>query len=191
MRNYHRIAAAATLTLITGAGGALAQHAPDSPRREMSHAVEHDSRMPTQPGQEAFATIKEIVRILETDPHTDWSRVNIPALREHLIDMSEVTLNAHAKPEPIPGGLRIAVTGEGRTRAAIRRMVTMHARVIDGRNGWSVSARPSANGVMLTVTASNPKEVAKIRGLGFMGIMVSGSHHQMHHLAIARGQMTY
>jgi hypothetical protein len=30
-----------------------------------------------------------------------------------------------------------------------------------------------------------------IRGLGFMGIMVQGAHHQMHHLAIARGQMAY
>jgi len=30
--------------------------------------------------------------------------------------------------------------------------------------------------------------VQKIRALGFMGIMVQGSHHQMHHLAIAKGE---
>ena len=47
--------------------------------------------VPTMPGQEAFGTIQEIVRMLEADPATDWSKVNIGALREHLIDMDEVT----------------------------------------------------------------------------------------------------
>src|SRR4051794_21173706 len=51
---------------------------------------------PTLAGQEAFGTIQEIVRNLEADPKTDWSRVNIAALREHLIDMHEVTLRAVA-----------------------------------------------------------------------------------------------
>ncbi|MCP6769380.1 hypothetical protein NL529_31490, partial [Klebsiella pneumoniae] len=50
-----------------------------------------DAVAPTHPGQEAFGTIQEIVRILEADPATDWSKVNIGALREHLIDMDEVT----------------------------------------------------------------------------------------------------
>ena len=51
---------------------------------------------PTMPGQEAFGTIQEVVQILEADPTTDWSKVNIAALREHLIDMNEVTLRAVA-----------------------------------------------------------------------------------------------
>ena len=34
------------------------------------------------------------MRILEADPTTDWSKVNIGALREHLIDMDEVTMRA-------------------------------------------------------------------------------------------------
>ncbi|MCC2098329.1 MAG: hypothetical protein KDJ29_15640, partial [Hyphomicrobiales bacterium] len=42
---------------------------------------------PVQPGQSAFAAIQEIVEILEADRSTDWSKVNIPALRQHLIDM--------------------------------------------------------------------------------------------------------
>ena len=50
--------------------------------------------LPTMPGQEAFGTIQEIVRMLEADPSTDWAKVNIAALREHLIDMNEVTLRA-------------------------------------------------------------------------------------------------
>jgi hypothetical protein len=34
--------------------------------------------------------------MLEADPKTDWSKVNISALREHLIDMDEVTMRASA-----------------------------------------------------------------------------------------------
>lgn len=191
MRHCLRIATAVTLTLTAATGGAWANSSPHNPHSLMPHTSQQDSRVPTQPGQEAFGTIKEIVGILEADPHTDWSRVNIPALREHLIDMNEVTLHAHAQSERIPGGLRIAVTGKGRTLAAIRRMVVMHARVINGLHGWSVSTQPRTDGVTLTVTASDPRQISMIRGLGFMGIMVQGSHHRMHHLAIARGQMAY
>ena len=45
---------------------------------------------PTMPGQDAFGAIQEIVQILQSDPKTDWSKVNIEALRQHLIDMNEV-----------------------------------------------------------------------------------------------------
>jgi hypothetical protein len=139
------------------------------------------------PGQDAFGAIQEIVRILEGDRATDWSRVDIDALREHLIDMNEVTLRAISRAETIEGGLRILVTGSGRTLSAIRRMVRAHAREVDARRGWSVAASPIADGVVLTVTATDPAEVTKIRALGFMGVMVQGAHHQPHHLAIARG----
>ncbi len=50
---------------------------------------------------------------------------------------------------------------------------------------------PVPNGVLLTVTSSDPKEALHISGLGFIGILVSGSHHQPHHLAIARGEFTH
>lgn len=49
------------------------------------------TQQPTLPGQDAFGTIQEIVQILQSDPTTDWSKVNISALRQHLIDMNEVT----------------------------------------------------------------------------------------------------
>jgi len=50
--------------------------------------------VPKEPGQDAFGTIQEIVQILEADPKTDWSKVNLEALRQHVIDMNEVTLKA-------------------------------------------------------------------------------------------------
>jgi hypothetical protein len=47
------------------------------------------------------------------------------------------------------------------------------------------------NGALLTVTARDPKETQHIRGLGFIGILASGAHHQAHHLAIARGETVH
>ena len=49
-------------------------------------------------------------------PKTDWSKVNIDALRQHLVDMNSVTLAANVKNEPIDGGMRFDVTGEGPVR---------------------------------------------------------------------------
>jgi hypothetical protein len=52
--------------------------------------------------------------------------------------------------------------------------------------------RPNCpDGVLLTVTSSDPQRVHHIRGLGFIGLMVSGEYHQMHHLAMANGEMMY
>jgi hypothetical protein len=150
------------------------------------HAMHHGGL--ALAGQDAFGAIGEVVALLEADPVTDWSKVDIEALRQHLIDMNEVTLNAVATAKSIDGGLEIAVIGTGRTLAAIRRMVPMHATEIDGQYGWHAQAAPLADGVLLTVTASDVKETRHIRGLGFAGLMVSGSHHQAHHLALAKGE---
>jgi hypothetical protein len=145
---------------------------------------------PTMPGQDAFGTIQEIVRILEADPNTDWSKVNIDALRQHLIDMNEVTLNAVADERPFDRGVEITVTGEGRTADAIKRMVPAHVHELDAM-GWDAKTEDLPNGVKLIVTSDDPKQVTKLKALGFMGIMVQGSHHQMHHLMMAKGEFTH
>jgi hypothetical protein len=145
--------------------------------------------LPTQPGQDAFGAVQEIVAVLEADPATDWSKVNLDALRVHLIDMNEVALHADAAVERIDGGIRVAVTGTGRTLAAIQRMLPEHAREMNGKNGWMEQAEPRPDGMTLTVTATDPKQTSIIRGLGFIGVMASGGHHQMHHLMMAKGEM--
>jgi hypothetical protein len=182
---------ATALAVLLSSVQAQAQTAP-APMNHAAHgAAAHEEAVPGMPGQDAFGAIQEIVRILEADPGTDWSRVNIDALRDHLIDMDEVALHAAAHAEQIEGGLRIRVTGMGRTLEAIRRMVPAHAREMDGHEGWSVSTQPIAEGVVLAVTSADPAQVVKIRGLGFMGIMVQGAHHQPHHLAMARGTLSH
>jgi hypothetical protein len=148
---------------------------------------------PTMPGQDAFGAIQEIVRILEADPKTDWSKVNLEALRQHLIDMNEVTLKADVVAKSIDGGIEVTVTGTGRTVEAIQRMVPAQAHQVDQThlNGWSAKTEPLPNGVLLTVTSSDPPQVKHIRGLGFIGFMASGSHHQAHHLAMAKGEFVH
>ncbi|MCW5731951.1 MAG: hypothetical protein KIT20_14415 [Alphaproteobacteria bacterium] len=170
----------ATLSL---AALAQHQHQPQHPQGHAGAAL----HSPAMPGQDAFGAIQEIVRILLADPATDWSKVDLAALREHLIDMNEVTLNARAREHRRPDGIDIDVSGEGRTREAIRRMVVAHAREIDGMNGWRVRAEASESGARISASADSPGEVAKLHGLGFIGLMVQGDHHQPHHLAMARG----
>ena len=145
---------------------------------------------PALPGQDAFGAIAEIVRILEADPATDWSRVGVERLRQHLIDMNEVVLRAAVTRTPIPGGLVMDVTGAGRTEQAIRAMVVPHAIELDRTASYTARTEIIPGGVRLTVVAKPPDAaavVARIRGLGFVGLLTEGAHHQAHHLAMARG----
>jgi hypothetical protein len=142
---------------------------------------------PTMAGQDAFGTIQEVVQILEAEPTTDWSKVNIGALREHLIDMNEVTLHAIASERALDNGIEIAVTGEGRTLMAIKRMIPAHVSELV-RTGWNAKTEDLPNGVKLSVTTNDPKHITKLKALGFMGIMVQGAHHQPHHLMMAKGE---
>lgn len=179
---------------------AVAQAQPAAPAREghphdmLAPAVQSGApesgrpRLPTLPGQDAFGAVQEIVALLEADPATDWARVDLEALRQHLIDMSRVTLDAGAVARPIDGGVQVDVTGSGRTLAAIRRMLSEHAHELARMPGWAARTEPLVDGVRLTVTSADRNEVARIRGLGFIGLMASGTHHQAHHLAMAKGE---
>ena len=149
-----------------------------------------DSPRPTLPGQAAFAAIGEVVRMLKADPNTDWSRVNVEALRQHLIDMDDVTMHAVVAQRSVSGGLEMEVTGTGRTVAAIKRMAINHSRMLGQEGDYRATAQEIASGARITVTATQPNDarmVAQIRGLGFAGLMTEGDHHAAHHLALARG----
>jgi hypothetical protein len=156
----------------------------------MTGAYGATNGQPTMPGQDAFGAIQEIVQILEADPTTDWSKVNIAALREHLVDMNEVTLRAVATERALDNGVEIAVTGEGRTLEAIKRMVPAHVGEL-AKIGWNAKADNLPDGVKLTVTTDDPKQVTKLKALGFMGIMVQGAHHQLHHFLMAKGEFMH
>ena len=147
---------------------------------------------PMQPGQGAFGAMAEVVRTLEADAATDWSKVDMERLRQHLIDMDEVVLRASVKATQVPGGLSMDVTGTGRTVQSIRAMVIPHSAELGAMPAWSAKAEPIPDGVRLIVVARDPadaKTVSRIRGLGFAGLLVQGGHHGPHHLAMAKGDM--
>ena len=146
--------------------------------------------VPAMPGQDAFGAIQEVVQLLEADPATDWSKVDIVALREHLIDMNDVTLHAAADARVLGNDIEITVTGEGRTAAAVKRMVPVHVQMLAGM-GWNARTEEWPNGIKLTVTASDVVPLAKLKALGFIGIMVQGGHHQSHHLLMAKSEFRH
>ena len=170
-----------------GTHGGMGMHGGMGGHGRMHSQQSAASGTPTMPGQDAFATIQEIVQILQSDPKTDWSKVNIDALRQHLIDMNEVTLHAAAAQRMTDKGIEITVTGEGRTLEAIKRMVPAHVSELR-EIGWNAKSEDLQNGVKLTVLASEAQPLTKLKALGFMGIMVQGGHHQPHHLMMVTGQ---
>lgn len=141
-------------------------------------------------GQDAFAAIASVVAALEADSTTDWSRVDIAALRRHLQAMNDVTLHAVAAQTSVPGGARMDVTGDGRVTESIRSMLRAHGPELDALGVYRATVEDLARGARLTVRAADPndaKTVAKIRALGFIGLLTQGAHHAEHHLMIARG----
>jgi len=151
------------------------------------HGQQFGGALPISPGQDAFGAIQEVVQILEADPTTDWSKVNVSALREHLIDMNEVTLRAAVAEKATDTGIEFTVTGDGRTRDAIKRMVPAHVQELAAL-GWNAKTAELPNGVTLTVAATDKTPLAKLKALGFIGVMVQGGHHQPHHLMMAKGE---
>src|SRR4029079_10289822 len=145
----------------SGTGGGMEMHGGMS-----GHGQMHGQQLgrPTMPGQDAFGAIQEIVQALQSDPKTDWSKVNIEALRQHLIDMNEVTLHAAATPRAFDNGIEFTVTGEGRTLESIRRMVPAHVKELH-EIGWNAKTDELPNGVKLTVMASDAQPLTKLKAL--------------------------
>ncbi|MBY0611213.1 MAG: hypothetical protein K2P80_03420 [Beijerinckiaceae bacterium] len=144
------------------------------------------SKSPEQPGQSAFAAIQEIVAILESDPQTDWSKVDIEGLRMHLIDMDNVTMRARVTSVPVDNGMRFEVAGVGDAKESIRRMLFAHAATMTRIGEWKFTAISTDTGAELVVVVPAHDRL-KLKGLGFIGVMTRGMHHQSHHMMIARG----
>jgi len=193
MKPSKRATALAGLTLALGipVAGAAQQNPPKAIESSEMHHNMHRSEaqeLPaTEPGQGAFAAIAEIVAALEADPATDWSKVDIAALRAHLQDMNRVVLEANATRTALADGMRFTITGTGAGIGAIQRMVLAHAAVMNGVNGWQMSARQIDKGAQLDVLVP-PRDNAKLAALGFFGLLAMGMHHPAHHWALATGQ---
>ena len=139
-------------------------------------------------GQSAFTALQEIIAYLIADEKTDWRKVDIEKLRQHLIDMDNVTLRAKVKTQPFPGGAKFNVTStDAGVAASIKRMVTTHVATMKGANGWMLSIAELPTGASMSVAGKSSADAERIQGLGFIGVMTLGAHHQRHHLALASG----
>ncbi len=171
--------------------GSMPSHGSDRHAQHMRAMRGMAAGAPTLPGQDAFGAIAEVVKILEADPKTDWSKVDLERLRQHLIDMNEVVLHAQVTQSPVRGGVVMDITGAGRTEQAIRAMVVPHAVELDRMPSYAARTELIPGGVRLTVTTKAPGDpgpVARLRGLGFIGLLTEGAHHGPHHLAMAKGE---
>lgn len=139
----------------------------------------------TEAGQGGFAALAEVVAILRADPATDWSRVDLPALIAHLRDMEALMTELEVAAEDVPGGARFTIRRGAPGAQAAWRMVPAHERMVTAETGWTAAVEDRGDALVWTVTGA--EDAAVIRGLGFFGLMATGSHHPRHHLSIARG----
>lgn len=171
---------------------ALSLFAISGARADMDHQHMHhgDMRSPlTEAGNDAFGTIQEVVARLKADPNTDWSKVNLEALRQHLVDMDNFTKQVTViSKKDIANGVEVMVRPDNeRARASLERALAAHPAMLQQETGWSMKAEKKGKVFRITATSSNPKDAAQIRGLGYVGLMAMGSHHQAHHWAMANG----
>lgn len=182
-----RIAKFSTLVAISLLPAVLAAQGMD----HSQHAAAPATAQATVPSQAAFATIQEIVKRLKADATTDWSKVNLEALRQHLIDMDNVVMRSAVKQTNIAGGVSLDITGAGDVAAAIKRMGGMHSAALTSEADYTAESTEIADGVRLVVKAKKVNDaaaVARVRGLGFAGLLTEGDHHAAHHWAVARGE---
>lgn len=175
--------------LIGGSASAFAQTT-HTPGMDHSAHMQPARSVPTltEPGQGAFAALSEVVRVLEANPETDWGQVDLSGLRVHLVDMDRLVTDTVVTQTMLPDGILAMATGDDATIATLRRMVPAHAAQLAQDDRWQVEATATDTGAELRVTSTDPAVAARIKGLGFFGLMASQDHHREHHLMMARGE---
>jgi hypothetical protein len=173
---------------------ALAQEHQHTPGMEhmagMDMSAAKPAALPREGGQAEFAAMGEVSNMLQADPKTDWSKVDLDALRAHLIDMDNVMMRARVVTTPVPGGARFDISGDDdAVHRSIQHMVASHTAMTDGDGGRHEVSAPTAEGATMTVTGRGDTAAAEIRALGFFGLLTGGTHHQLHHLMMAKGEM--
>lgn len=153
------------------------------------HDMKHDTPLPTEGGQAAFTTIAEIVDLLYQDPNTDWSKVDINRLREHLVDMNELTMNAQVKQSFSADAATFTISGAARTLQAVKSMVPAHSIELNKMGGWQVDVEVKTDKVIMQISSSDELLMSQVKALGFFGMMATGAHHQAHHWGMATGNL--
>lgn len=183
-----RIVVPLVIAILASTANSYAQEMEHHDHGAASHAASNATPL-TEPGNGAFAAVQEAVEKLMADPNTDWSHVNLEALRQHLVDMDNFTLHVKVVSQtPIDGGVEFTVKPTTPEAAgSLKRLFAAHPAILKQESGWDMQAKKVKGGYTARVTSSNPNDVAKIRGLGYIGIIALGKHHQLHHWQMATG----
>ena len=161
-----------TATMVFMATNAMAQHA------------NHGNQI-LETGQSQFAAIAEIVASLRNNPDTEWQRVNVDALRAHLVDMDNVTTKATVDTTVTDLTVTFDISGDASVAASIQRMVLAHGPMLQQTTNWPVMTEKQVGGAKMVLQLSSVDEIAEVTALGFFGLMTIGAHHQQHHMMIA------
>lgn len=143
----------------------------------------------TEAGNDIFATIQEVITKLNTDTNINWDEVNIEALREHLLDMRDMTINVEViSQNRLENGSEILIRpSTDRAKQAMERVLSAHPEQLKQEANWQMQVQKRGDKYLLTTVTEKPEEVNKIIGLGYIGLMAYGSHHQPHHWSMATG----
>ncbi len=175
-------------------GPAIAQSSPShSTTMQHSQHSQHsegaEMLVVNEPGQGAFASIAEIVKILRNDPGTNWKHVDINGLRMHLIDMDALITETNVVQSNTDNGVKMTISLAGRGGEAASRMVPAHGPVLSGETGWHSDFEVGETSLIWIVSSDADAQV--IQALGFYGLMAVGDHHAPHHLGLAQGKMVH
>jgi hypothetical protein len=179
------------IILVDLAGPVQAQHHhAHSSEKAQTPSTAAGSTVLQAPGQAVFGTVQEAIRRLEADSTTDWSQVDVARLRQHLLDMHHVAMHVTVeKKTSIENGVRLRVrpTTEA-ARASLGRVLDAHPHMLKQEAGWTMTVEEQDEAYVLRTTTDDLSETAKIRALGYMGLLAYGQHHQRHHWHLVQGK---
>lgn len=103
--------------------------------------------------------------------------------------MQDMALNVTVEQQPINLGFMAVITPTtNRAVQSMIRVLSAHPSQMKIETGWDMTVTNNNGIFTITVTTDQLLDVNKIRGLGYIGIMAYGNHHQPHHWAMASGQ---
>lgn len=144
----------------------------------------------SEPGNAIFGTIQEVIRHLEQDPDTDWSKVDLEGLRQHLLDMRDIAENVEVVDQrEIDNGVTLVIAPlTSRADEALERVLAAHPEQLRRETGWQMLVGRQGDQFRVTITSDDPEDTAMINGLGYIGLMAMGDHHQPHHWSMGSGK---
>jgi len=154
-----------------------------------THSINTQSPL-TAPGNDAFGAIQEAIRQLDADPKTDWNKINPEALRQHLVDMHNFTVNVDVlSHKSVENGFETVIRPTTkRSEESLDRVFAVHPMQLKKETGWDMQVSKKGDLFTLKVTTSKPAEISRLRALGYVGVMAMGEHHQIHHWGIVKGE---